>query len=175
MSAFPPAFRAAQVVGLTGAAWLSGNIFVYSIGFTPSILQALHENNIPPATAAKLWQNAYARGKAQNPPLAAATAAAFLYLAWSVREGTALSLLAPQGSTVLYSAAAVLTVGIVPYTLAFMMGTNHELEAKAESKVGAELPAREVEPLLNRWEALNVIRGVFPLVAGVLGLVAALP
>ncbi|PKX92861.1 DUF1772 domain-containing protein [Aspergillus novofumigatus IBT 16806] len=133
MSEFPTTFRAAQVLGLTGAAWLSGNIFSLSLISTPALLQSLHEKQM------------------QNPPIAAATAAVFFYLAWSVRDGTALSLVAAPNSSFLYAVSGMLTVGIVPFTLAFMMGTNRSLEAKVGSKDEIEATRTEVESLLERW------------------------
>jgi hypothetical protein len=79
----------------------------------------------------KLWKTIYQRGKSQNPPIAAATSSAFLYLTWSVRSGTALSRVARPNASVLYGLAAVLTVGIIPYTLAVMSTTNNAILAKA--------------------------------------------
>ncbi|RHZ48587.1 DUF1772 domain-containing protein [Aspergillus thermomutatus] len=171
--AFPPAFRTAQVLGLTGAAWLSGNILSLSMITTPALLQSLHEKQATPSTAAKLWANIYTCGKTQNPPIAAATAAVFFYLAWSVREGTALSLLTARNSGLLYGVAGVLTGGIIPFTLACMMGTNRSLEAKVGSKDEIEGTRTDVETLLRRWGVLNAVRGALPLVGAVVGVLAA--
>jgi hypothetical protein len=175
MSEFPTAFRAAQVLGLTGAAWLSGNIFSLSLISTPALLQSVQEKQVTPSAAAKIWANLYNAGKMQNPPIAAATTAVFFYLAWSVRDGTALSLVAAPNSSFLYAVSGILTVGIVPFTLAFMMGTNHSLEAKVGSKDETEATRTEVESLLERWGLLNAVRGVFPLVGGVVAALAAIP
>ncbi|RHZ46137.1 hypothetical protein CDV55_100780 [Aspergillus turcosus] len=174
MSEFPTAFRAAQVLGLTGAAWLSGNMFSLSLITTPGLLQSLHEKQVTPSTAAKIWANIYNTGKTQNPPIAAATAAVFFYLAWSVREGTVLSLLAARNSSLLYSAAGILTGGIVPFTLAFIMGTNRALEAKVGAKDEVEETRAEVESLLERWGVLNAVRAVLPLVGAVVGVLAVI-
>ncbi|GIJ82143.1 hypothetical protein Asppvi_000646 [Aspergillus pseudoviridinutans] len=174
MSEYPTAFRAAQVLGLTGAAWLSGNMFALSLITTPALVQSLHEKQVTPSTAAKLWANIYNTGKLQNPPIAAATAAVLFYLAWAVRDGTALSLLVGPNSSLLYAASGALTVGIVPFTLTFMMGTNRELEAKVGSKDEIEATRTEVESLLERSGVLNAVRGGLPLVGAVAAALAAI-
>jgi hypothetical protein len=55
------------------------------------------------------------------------------------------------------------------------MGTNHSLEAKVGSKDETEATRTEVESLLERWGLLNAVRGVFPLVGGVVAALAAIP
>ncbi|KAH1339533.1 hypothetical protein KXV68_004772 [Aspergillus fumigatus] len=175
MSDFPTAFRAAQILGLTGAAWLSGNIFSLSFIPNPALIQTLHEKQVTPSAAVRLWAGIYSAGKTQNPPIAAATAAVFFYLSWSVRDGTALSLVAAPNSSFLYAVSGLLTVGIVPYTFAFMMGTNRSLEAKVGSKDDSEATRTEVESLMERWGVLNAVRGAFPLVGAVVAAVAAMP
>ncbi|GIK03439.1 hypothetical protein Aspvir_007508 [Aspergillus viridinutans] len=175
MSEFPTAFRAGQVLGLTGAAWLSGNMFSLSLITIPALLRSLHEKQITPSTAAKVWANIYNAGKMQNPPLAAATAAVFFYLAWSVRDGTALSLVAGQNSSMLYAVSGLLTGGVIPFTLACIMGTNRALEAMVGSKDEIEASRTEVGSLLERWGVLNAVRGGLPLVGAVVAALAAIP
>ncbi|EDN08250.1 predicted protein [Histoplasma mississippiense (nom. inval.)] len=75
----PTAFRVAQAVGLSGAAWLSGNIAAYSVNVAPSLLTSAQESNLSASTLAKLWRNVYHLGATQNPPIALCTAAAFFY------------------------------------------------------------------------------------------------
>ncbi|GFF93595.1 uncharacterized mitochondrial membrane protein C800.14c [Aspergillus udagawae] len=175
MSDFPTAFRAAQVLGLTGAAWLSGNIFSASLLTTPALLQSLREKQVTPSTAAKIWANLYNNGKTQNPPVAVATAAVLFYLSWSVREGTALSLLAARNSSSLYAVSGALVLGIVPFTLGVMMRTNRSLQAEVGAKDELEATRTEVESLLERWGVLNALRGGLPLVGAVVAVVAAFP
>ena len=119
----------------------------------------------------------YNTGKAQNPPIALLTASAFSYLAWTAHSGTsaALDVLSPKNATWLYAAAAVVTVGIVPWTLAAMRGVNAALAGVAEgvgADVGGEKRSDEVSELLGKWKVLNGVRGVFPLVGAVLGFLA---
>jgi membrane protein YqaA with SNARE-associated domain len=142
---------------------------------TPSLVQSLREKQVTPSTAAKIWAYVYNTGKTQNPPLAAITSAVFFYLAWSVREGTALSLLAPRNSSLLYSAAGLLTGGIVPFTLACMMATNRALEASEGAKDEVEATRAEVETLLERWGVLNAVRAGLPLVGSIVGVMAVIP
>ncbi|KAL4902184.1 hypothetical protein BDW74DRAFT_169671 [Aspergillus multicolor] len=175
MSQFPTPIRVAQAVGLTGAAYLAGNIFAYSYATIPALEASAQKHSAPAPLLAKQWSELYARGKAQNPPIAAITAAAFAYLAWSVHSGksAALEVLAPKNAVYLYSAAAALTVGIVPWTIFAMTKTNDALhERAAEIYVATEKTGQEVKELFARWRVLNAIRGVLPLVGGLVGFAA---
>ncbi|KAL4959514.1 DUF1772 domain-containing protein [Aspergillus stella-maris] len=176
MSQFPPGVRAAQVVGLTGAAFLAGNISTYTLSAIPALQSSLSSSPAPsPATIARQWLAMYNTGKAQNPPIALLTASAFSYLAWTAHSGTsaAVDVLSPKNATWLYAAAAVVTVGIVPWTLAAMSSVNSTLAGVAEG-VGANAEKRsdEVSELLSKWKVLNGVRGVFPFVGAVLGFLA---
>ncbi|KAL4986264.1 hypothetical protein BDW68DRAFT_131156 [Aspergillus falconensis] len=175
MSQFPTPIRLAQAAGLTGAAYLAGNIFAYSFATIPALQSSQSKHNAPASLLAKQWSELYARGKAQNPPIAAITAAAFAYLAWSVHSGKSatLEVLAPRNAVYLYSAAAALTVGIVPWTLIAMVKTNNALHERAkEAFVVTEKTGDEVKQLLARWKVLNAIRGVLPLIGGLVGFLA---
>ncbi|KAL4865292.1 hypothetical protein BDV12DRAFT_174924 [Aspergillus spectabilis] len=173
MAQYPPGIRAAQVVGLTGAAWLAGNIAGYSLISIPCLLKSHTEHQAPLSLIVKQWRDMYEAGKAQNPPIAAVTAAAFAYLAWSVHNNVAVAALAPRNAVALYSAAAALTVGIVPWTLAAMKPTNGKLLERAGGVwVEDEKAKEEVEGLIGRWIVLNTIRGVLPLVGAVVGVLA---
>ncbi|KAL2861941.1 hypothetical protein BJX68DRAFT_260740 [Aspergillus pseudodeflectus] len=175
MNKFPTGIRVAQAVGLTGAGWLAGNIAGYSLVSIPALLTSHHEYGAPIPLIVKQWRDMYNTGKAQNPPIAVITAAAFAYLAWSVRESTTpLAVLAPRNATALYSAAAALTVAIVPWTIAAMSGTNAQLLERAGAKgwVPTDEAAEETEDLLHKWTFLNAVRGLFPLVGGVVGYLA---
>ncbi|KAL5362096.1 hypothetical protein BJX96DRAFT_153393, partial [Aspergillus floccosus] len=142
---------------------------------TPALIQTLRNGDLPAGLAVKAWRNMYQRGKEQNPPIAAATAAGFLYCAWAVRGGTSLAPLTPRNAPLLYCAAAALTLAIVPYTFAAMVPTNSALIAKAEAKELSVQESAEAVPLLEKWTKLNAIRGVWPLVGGLVGVMAALP
>lgn len=80
----------------------------------------------------------------------------------------------------LYGAAAALTVGIVPYTIATMRGTNNKIIKKSEeigrqglSAQVSEEEEREVQELLARWTWLNGIRSILPALGGIAAFVAA--
>ncbi|PTU24154.1 hypothetical protein P175DRAFT_0497273 [Aspergillus ochraceoroseus IBT 24754] len=163
----------AQAVGLTGAGWLAGNIASFSLVTAPALLQSCHSYQVPASLIVKQWRELYEKGKRQNPPIAASVAAAFAYLAWSVRQGTSLAPLAPRNGVALYSAAAVLTLGIVPWTLIAMTSTNKALLDRASATwVSTDKSNEEVEGLLEKWTVLNAIRSLFPLAGGIVGYLA---
>lgn len=116
----------------------------------------------------------YEAGKTQNPPIAAATASAFTYVAWSVRRNPTLFVSAAYGGFGMYTVAAVLTLSIVPYTIAAMKNTNNALLELADSKGDLLTSRAEVERLLDRWITLNWIRSLLPLAGGLAGIAAAL-
>lgn len=188
----PLGFRVAQAVGISGAAWLSGkwhlrqrhtivsssnltitgNISALSLIVTPALLRSQKEDNLPSGILAKQWRNMFENGKSQNPPIAAGVTSAFLYLAWSSRLGAPLFKKTPVGRTALFSAAAVLTVGIVPFTIVAMSSTNNKLLEKSKSTKTS--PDAETVDLLQHWTTLNQIRGFLPLIGGLCGIVASL-
>ncbi|KAJ6012660.1 hypothetical protein N7522_003015 [Penicillium canescens] len=175
MSSTPLPFRLAQAVGFTGAAWLSGNIAALSTNATPALLDSRLGNDISPGTLAKQWRRMFEAGKTQNPPIAAVTSSAFLYLAWCVRAGSPMVVGAVPRHSALYCSAAALTLGIVPYTIIAMGKTNGKLLEKSEldprvtEKAGAE-----IDELVRSWISLNGFRSLLPLAGGFFGILAAL-
>ncbi|KAJ5569910.1 uncharacterized protein N7459_009340 [Penicillium hispanicum] len=167
----PFAFRAAQVVGISGAAWLGGNIAATSLVTTPALLRSHREDKLPAGVLIRQWRNLFEQAKVTNASISAACATVFLYLAWSVRSGAPLFKKAPFSRSGLFSTAAVLTVGIVPYTLAVMNSTNTSLLEKANST--SDPSDAETSGLLEKWTTLNKLRSVFPLTAAVCGLLAS--
>lgn len=113
----------------------------------------------------------FENGKTQNPPIAAAVAASFFYLAWSVRSGGPLFKQTAYSRSGLFSAAAILTLGIVPYTMATMSTTNDALLEKAKSAPG--ISDTETSRLIERWTTLNALRGYLPLAGAAVGIVAS--
>ncbi|KAH0558644.1 hypothetical protein GP486_004704 [Trichoglossum hirsutum] len=173
-------FRMAQAFGVVGAAWLSGNIAALSLISVPALSRSQAQDSVQPGILSKQWKYNYEAGKTQNPPVAVAVAASFSYLAWSVRSGTQLGRLAPAHSVQLFSTAAILTIGIIPYTIIAMRPTNNKLLAKAEQEFdlkGASASVtsddREVGELLKKWTFLNGIRSLMPLLGSAAALLAA--
>lgn len=187
MTSYPLGFRFAQVVAITGAGWLGGmlsdwnaasfvnylhnigNIASLSLIATPALIQS-REDKAPSDQVARQWQSLYELGKTQNPPISAVAASTFLYLAWAVRSGSPLFKQTPVSQTALFSTAAALCISIAPWTFIAMVKTNSAIAAKTRSKSESDA---ELVPLLKRWSTLNMLRGLFPTLAAVVGLVAA--
>ena len=76
----------------------------------------------------------------------------------------------------LYSIAAVLTIGMVPFTGLFMLETNGKLMAFAENAMGGEvkMDGEVVGELLRKWGVLSGIRSLLPLFGSAVGLLAVL-
>ena len=131
----------------------------------------------------------YDHGSVQNPPIAAVVAGSFYYLTWQVRSKPAVyERLVGSNDQWFYCGAAFLTLGIVPWTLVAMLKTNAALETIAggdatittkdettgEDDVVHTVSDDEFDGLVRRWQVLNAIRGVFPLVGGLWAVYAAL-
>lgn len=190
MTSYPTGIRLAQAIGITGAAWLSGkqdlyvlmiqllltiigNIASYSMNTVPALLSGKHEDELSPHTAVKQWRRVYETGKAQNPPVAAGTSAALFYLAWSFRAGTPLYRQTKYSLSGLYCAAAVLTLGIVPFTFTAMARTNNTLMSRSKEELEpSKRISTELDDLLRKWISLNGVRSLFPLVASFVGIFA---
>lgn len=152
-----------------------GNIAALSMNAAPALLRARSEDRLPTTNVVKLWRNFYESGKSQNPPIAVLTASAFFYLAWSTRSGLPLFRQVARNTPTLYGTAAILTLGIMPYTIIAMSSTNNALLAKAKlvSEPTAQI-SMEIEELVSKWISLNVFRSLLPLAGGLLGIFAAL-
>ncbi|OWO98044.1 hypothetical protein B2J93_8269 [Marssonina coronariae] len=166
-------FRIAQIVGLSGAAWLSGNIASLSLITVPTLLnsQTPSGRQLSPRTLARQWRQTYEIGKSQNRPASALIGASFAFLAYRSRAG-------PRHVMGLYGLAALLTMGIAPFTLLAMAGTNGRLIRKSEEEGDAKESAEEGEEMkasLESWGRLNAVRSLLPLVGGAVAVIAALP
>ncbi|GFF94868.1 hypothetical protein IFM53868_07734 [Aspergillus udagawae] len=167
-------FRVAQAIAFTGAAWLSGNIAALSMSAVPSLLRSQKETHIPLTATAKQWRAIYEVCKAQNPPIAAFTAAAYVYLALSSRPTAPLFRAAPCSRAGLYTTAAILTLSIVRFTIVAVSKTNDALLKVAGSNGGNFVASdAEIERLLHDWIALNRVRSFLPFVASLTAIAAA--
>ncbi|RDW63638.1 hypothetical protein BP6252_11183 [Coleophoma cylindrospora] len=166
----------ARAVGIGGAAWLSGNIAALSLISVPALNASHAQDSVSLSTITHAWKHSYEKGKSQNPPVAAVVASSFAYLAWASHR------LRAGRSMQLYSVAALLTVGIVPYTLLTMSSTNNKLLAKSKkASSDAEITAafspaedKEASDLLKRWTFLNGIRSTLPMLGAVAAALAGL-
>lgn len=153
---------------------IPGNICGLSMIAIPALLRSNQgKGTTPPTpnTLAQQWQTLYNAGKAQNPPIAAITASSFFYLAWVARsQGAAVY----SNTGLFYCGAALLTLGIIPWTLVAMTSTNHRLASIAGTGHGLRASDEEFDGLMKNWQVCNFIRGLFPLAGGILGLVVAL-
>jgi hypothetical protein len=127
----------------------------------PAVLVATSTSQ---SLAAKQWGKFYHKGHALGPTLAILGAGTFGWLAF-------------KSHNMLYWGAAAFDIGLIPWTLLFMMKTTNsllELVGTKDEKSTANDGTR-FTPLVNTWASLNIVRSIFPFVGGILGLMAALP
>lgn len=157
----------------------AGNIASVSVLTVPALKRSHSRDGVSSESLARQWLCIYGVGKSQAPPVALVTSACLAYLAWSFREGGQLGEGMPKNTAWLYGAAALLTLGIVPYTLILMSHTNNLLSAKAAQALesrqeGATITfdGNEFSKLLNRWANYNIVRSLLPLSGAITALVA---
>lgn len=140
----------------------AGNITALSLITVPALEQTRSDDGVPAAALARQWLYVYNRGKTQNPPIALVAAGSLGYLAWTSKAGSAIQQGVLRSPVKLYSIAAILTIGIVPYTIVFMAWTNSSIESKAAQAVGKKVGAatgqedKVVAKLLGKWKILNL-------------------
>ncbi|MCJ1389956.1 hypothetical protein MMC18_002814 [Xylographa bjoerkii] len=171
MSSESAQIRVLQAIGLTTSAFLGGAVLAMSYAAIPPLYSA------PSPLSAKQWRVLYRRGVVVAPPFAALTSAIFGYLSYTLKQTS-------RPNAEFYGLAAASVIGIVPYTLLVMKGTNDKLMARAveaekldvtDKVTQAGMPKGEsTNELLDRWAFYNAIRGVFPLMATALGMWATL-
>lgn len=145
-----------------------GNIAALSMISVPAINNVKAGGGIDSSQAARLWEQNYSLGKSQNPPVALIGAGAFTFLAWSFRHKMPIRGVKP---TYMFAAAAMCTLGIVPYTLTFMGSTNGRLLDHAAAAKHLDMSAAagvDVDQLLAQWKQLNSIRSVLPLIGTII-------
>jgi hypothetical protein len=101
------------------------------------------------------WQLAFNRGKKGMPPFAAAIMLSYAYISYThYARG-----LEWRG----FAAAAALTISIVPFTFAFIMGNIKQIEAAIATKDPKTTGNEEAKGLLRTWGKLNLTRAMLPL------------
>jgi anthrone oxygenase-like protein len=116
----------------------------------PAIVEASTE----PRAAAQVWASIFRRGAYWGPRVSFCI---FLGLGYSAYDRAQRG-----GSWAPYAIGGALTFAVMPFTLGVMMPTNNALLAVAEGK--KTLGAADFKGLLQKWQLLNNIRGLLPLV-----------
>ncbi|OSS49898.1 hypothetical protein B5807_05813 [Epicoccum nigrum] len=110
----PTAFSTAKLIGLTGAAWLSGTIASMSLISVPTLPSAVNSGSLSAHAAVSLWAAQFRAGFALAPPIAILTASSLVFCGWSAGGSTAATTNLRGGKTDarLFYVAAALTVAI---------------------------------------------------------------
>jgi hypothetical protein len=122
----------------------------------PAVLGA----GAPTSVMLRQWCVVYNNGKA-IPALAVAAALSYGVSAYGFRTRG----LAWRGVAL----AGALSVAAVPFTLAFIMPTNNELETAADNKMKPMSDGR-ARYLITKWTRLNMVRAFLQLSGAVVGL-----
>jgi len=173
MADVPISIRLTQAIGLTASSALAGSSLTISAMLVPRLLES------PSPLLLKQWKNTFEAGKASIPPLASICALSFGYLAYEAKS-------VPNALPFVwkvYTASALLCIGIVPYTLTTMASTNNKLLNKAEETralkaedkiVEVGLGGESAHQLVDKWATLNLGRAIMLATAAVLSTWATL-
>jgi hypothetical protein len=147
--------RSFQVLSLTTSLVLSGANF----GASTLTLPILYSR--PPSVSTPIFEELYTRGGVALVPLGIFSASCSAIVAYSI----------PTQRT-LWGAAALATIGQLPWTVLIMMPGIKKLNAVAESSKEAQEKAdkEEVTGLLKEWAWMNIVRGGFAFVGGLVGI-----
>lgn len=177
--------RVAEMAAITGSTFLSGRPHFTNVhcqhktpgraesldigalcSLSLSTMPVLLETSDPNALA-RQWKSIFLRGRVQGPTIAAISGLLYGYVAYARSQA--------GESGQLQVTAALATVAIAPYTAALMARVNQKLLTLAAAEPASSTAKSEgVRDLVIRWTRLNLIRGLFPLLGGVLGLWGAL-
>ncbi|KAI4127297.1 MAG: hypothetical protein LQ338_003257, partial [Usnochroma carphineum] len=154
---FPSQISAEAFAIITGS-FLAGAMADISLLVLPVLL----DTNAQPLPLATQWVRVYHYGHRIYPALAITTCLLYSYAAYA-KHATNTS-----GWRV-FTTAAAMTIGMLPFTWVFMTTTNNALfrvqrQGEKSGKLG------EVEALVRRWRGLHFVRCLFPLGGAVLGL-----
>ncbi|KZV71140.1 hypothetical protein PENSPDRAFT_650894 [Peniophora sp. CONT] len=174
MSARGPHFdgvRAAAALGIVTSGVLTGAIFATSGFAVPAILTTTRSSD-GTQPLLRAFQRLVKQSKALSAPLGLVSGALFAYAAARATSTPFIT----NGSfgaahrTLLFSLAAALSVGTLPFTSVAMAG-NYEVLAKgADDKVEAErIGTDKAVQNVVQWASRNWVRGVLPLVGCALG------
>ncbi|KAH6619039.1 hypothetical protein C7974DRAFT_40721 [Boeremia exigua] len=156
-----PILQTYSVLAITLAA---GTNLSSTIVTLPALLQS------PPATLAKQWKILFDHGITPVVALTLSSAAGFATLAYNAAltpSVTATGLVSHRARN-LYAVAALLGVGLAPYTQILMGSVNAELASRAErGEKGGESGTRG---LVEKWGRLNLARGCMLLASAGVGM-----
>ncbi|KAL8809720.1 MAG: hypothetical protein Q9223_003108 [Gallowayella weberi] len=154
--------RICQGLGITASSFLAGTLYAASTIAIPTILAP----KTTPSLLLSQWHTIYRTGMKIGPTIALLGAVNYLSVAWGAYNSTYDTRVWKS-----YVAAAVGTIGIVPFTLIFMASTNNTLLAQVAKST---LPETEIRGLVENWAFLNLVRTGIPVVGTALGLYGAL-
>ncbi|KAF1985202.1 hypothetical protein K402DRAFT_405347 [Aulographum hederae CBS 113979] len=147
----PASIRVVQALGITMAAFVAGETAATTLAFVPAILDA------PAPLAARQWKKTVERGSTGG----------LIALAAGVSFGAMAYLEKPSTSAFkFFTAAAVLSPTIIPFSLLVMGPVNDKLFKKADSLANTAITdsaaesgvAKEetVHGLIDKWATLNL-------------------
>ena len=158
----PNAILATKLTSISTAFVTSGAILSLSYSSAPILAAGSPKFSIPQINAL------FSSGSHVFPQLATLATAGFAYLAY----------LAPYSSNtqLRYVAAAVVTIGIAPFTMLVMLPTNMTLRSIEPTDEGVKKAGGDdrVRALIQKFKSLNAARGLIMAAGAGLGLWAAL-
>lgn len=131
------------------------------MGLSVITIPVLLQTNTSSAGFLHQWLRVFEYGHAAMPPAAVSVTGLYAFTALRKRS-------VGSGQWRVYAAAALSTIGIVPFTLLIMMPTNDILFEWQASPEAVALGS--VQHVAKKWAFMHFIRSLFPLLGAVVGL-----
>ncbi|KKK21811.1 hypothetical protein ARAM_004339 [Aspergillus rambellii] len=152
-----------EAVAVITGSFLSGAMMSVFLLTIPSVL----ETTTDPGQLLHHWARVFLNGHVKGPIICITTT--FLY---GLAAFTKYSAGEPWR---VFAAAGIVTISMVPFTLVVIDPVNTALfRMESEAKKGTVAPWAVVEPLVQKWNRLNLTRAFCPLAGAVLGLLGTL-
>ncbi|RMJ28746.1 hypothetical protein PHISP_00391 [Aspergillus sp. HF37] len=136
------------------------NVFLLTV---PAVLETTTE----PGQLLRHWRRIFLNGHVKGPAICLTTTSLYAIAA----VGRYLT----GDAWLVFAAAGLSTIGMVPFTLTLMQPTNSALfRLEGDARKGSVAAWRDVEQLVRKWNRLNAVRALFPLAGAALGMLGSL-
>ncbi|KAI1502500.1 hypothetical protein F5X99DRAFT_156629 [Biscogniauxia marginata] len=152
MERVPTPLTVAAGTGVLASAWAAGVGTSLSLFSIPTILNGGASADV----MLRQWKFHFLRGRAFMPGLGTINAVNFWFAAYS-RWSRGLEW---RG----FAAGGASTFFMIPFTVAFILGTNKKLTAAADGETEKPMSEDTVRALIKKWGDLNAVRAVVSLV-----------
>jgi len=151
--------KSAQAMAVVAGSFLSGTMMSLSLMTVPVFLDTTKQA----PQLFQQWLSMYNYGFPVLPTISVATCSLYLYIA--IRQRVA------KAPWLIFAAAGVVTVTMLPFTWVFLWPTNDTImQLEKDTRAGSTANLGEAQELIKLWSRTHFVRSFFPLVGSLIGL-----